>query len=105
MNQTLSARMIALAILACAFPIAAWADLSENTILQTGSALATVTLPSVSVGNIPATVYGAALASGSTGLYQVAIQVPSSLADGDWPLHATIGGTQSPTGTILSVYQ
>jgi uncharacterized protein (TIGR03437 family) len=39
MNQTLFARMIALAILACAVPHAAWADLSENTILQTGSAL------------------------------------------------------------------
>ncbi len=39
LNQTLSARIIALAILACASPIAAWADLSENTILLTGSAL------------------------------------------------------------------
>ena len=39
MNRTLTARIIPLAILACAFPIAIWADLSENTILQTGSAL------------------------------------------------------------------
>ena len=39
LNQTLSARIIALAILACAFPVAVRADLSENTILQTGSAL------------------------------------------------------------------
>ncbi len=39
MNQTLPARMVALAILACAIPIAVRADLSENTILQTGSAL------------------------------------------------------------------
>src|SRR5579863_10631910 len=39
MNQTLPARIIALAILACAFPFAVRADLSENTILQTGSAL------------------------------------------------------------------
>ncbi len=39
MNQTLSARIIVLAILACAFPIAVRGDLSENTILQTGSAL------------------------------------------------------------------
>ena len=39
MNQALPVRMIALAILACASPIAAWADLSENTILQTSSAL------------------------------------------------------------------
>jgi uncharacterized protein (TIGR03437 family) len=39
MTQTLSARIVGLAILACAFPIAVRADLSENTILQTGSAL------------------------------------------------------------------
>src|SRR5579872_374230 len=39
MNQTLPSRTIALAILACAFPIAVLADLSETTILQTSSAL------------------------------------------------------------------
>jgi len=39
MNQTLPVRIIALAIAACAFPIAIRADLSENTILLTGSAL------------------------------------------------------------------
>lgn len=65
----------------------------------------TATLPSISVGNIAATVYGAALASGAAGLYQIAIQVPGSLADGDWPIQATIGGVASPTGTILSVHQ
>jgi uncharacterized protein (TIGR03437 family) len=39
MNQTLAVRIIALAIVACASPIAVWADLSENTVLQTGSTL------------------------------------------------------------------
>lgn len=39
MNQILPARMFAVTILACALPIAVRADLSENTILQTGSAL------------------------------------------------------------------
>ncbi len=39
MNQILPARTVALAILACAIPIAVRADLSENTILQTGSTL------------------------------------------------------------------
>jgi uncharacterized protein (TIGR03437 family) len=39
MNQALPARITALAIVACAFPFAVRADLSENTILQTGSAL------------------------------------------------------------------
>jgi len=39
MNQTPAVRVIALTVVACATPIAVWADLSENTILQTGSAL------------------------------------------------------------------
>jgi uncharacterized protein (TIGR03437 family) len=73
--------------------------------VPSGQTYSTATLPSVSVGNIPATVYGAALASGSAGLYQIAIQVPGSLADGDWPIQATIGGVASPAGTILSVHQ
>jgi uncharacterized protein (TIGR03437 family) len=65
----------------------------------------TSTLPTVTIDNIPATVYGAALASGFAGLYQVAIQVPASLANGDWPIVASIGGVQSPAGAILSVQE
>jgi uncharacterized protein (TIGR03437 family) len=65
----------------------------------------TASVPTVTINNAPATVYGAALAPGSAGLYQIAIQVPSTLADGDWPIQATIGGVASPAGTILSVHQ
>ena len=64
----------------------------------------TASAPVVTVNSIPATVYGAALAPGSAGLYQIAIQVPSTLADGDWPIQATIGNIASPAGTILSVH-
>jgi uncharacterized protein (TIGR03437 family) len=60
-------------------------------------------LPAVMVNNIAATVYGAALAPGFAGLYQIAIQVPDSLADGDYAIQASIGGVPSPSGTILSV--
>ncbi len=63
----------------------------------------TGTLPVVTINNIPATVYGAALAPGYAGLYQVAIQVPGTLADGDWPVTATAGGVSSPSGMVLSV--
>ena len=66
---------------------------------------ATATLPSISIGNIPATVAGAALAPGSAGLYQIAITVPGSLTDGDWPIQASIGGVTSPSGAILTVHQ
>ena len=63
----------------------------------------TSALPTVTINNVAATVYGAALTAGYAGLYQVAIQVPTSLADGDWPLVATIGGVASPSGVVLSV--
>ena len=66
---------------------------------------ATATLPSINIGNIPATVDGAALASGSAGLYQIAVKVPGSLTDGDWPIQASIGGVQSTAGAILTVHQ
>jgi uncharacterized protein (TIGR03437 family) len=62
-------------------------------------------MPGITIDSLPATVYGAALAPGSAGLYQIAIQVPPSLADGDWPIQALIGGVLSPVGTILSVHQ
>jgi uncharacterized protein (TIGR03437 family) len=65
----------------------------------------TASAPTVTVNNFAATVYGAALAPGSAGLYQIAIQVPTTLGDGDWPIQASIGGVLSPTGTILSVHQ
>ena len=63
----------------------------------------TASAPTVTVGNTAAIVYGAALAPGSAGLYQIAIQVPNTLADGDWPIRASIGGALSPTGIVLSV--
>jgi uncharacterized protein (TIGR03437 family) len=60
-------------------------------------------MPAVTIDNIAATVYGAALAPGFAGLYQVAIQVPGSLADGDWPVVASTGGVQSSNPMVLSV--
>ena len=65
----------------------------------------TASAPTVTINNTPATVYGAALAPGSAGLYQIAIQVPGNIADGDWPIQATVGNIASPAGTILSVHQ
>jgi uncharacterized protein (TIGR03437 family) len=63
------------------------------------------TLPTITIGGMPATVYGAALASGFVGLYQVAIQVPGSLGDGDWPVVASVLGAQSANGMVLSVHK
>jgi uncharacterized protein (TIGR03437 family) len=65
----------------------------------------TTTRPAVTINDVSATVFGAALAPGFAGLYQVAIQVPASMADGDWPVVASIGGVQSPAGIVLSIHQ
>jgi uncharacterized protein (TIGR03437 family) len=63
----------------------------------------TTSTAGITINNVAATVYGAALAPGFAGLYQVAIQVPTSLGDGDWPVIASIGGSQSVAGAVLSV--
>ncbi len=57
----------------------------------------------VKIGTADAQVFGAALAPGFAGLYQIAIQVPASMADGDYALKATVSGVSSPDGVILSV--
>ncbi len=59
----------------------------------------------VKLGGADPLVYGCALSPGWAGLYQVAIQVPSSLPDGDYPLRVTVGGAASPDGVVLSVKQ
>ena len=58
----------------------------------------------VTVGGTNATVYGAALAPGFAGLYQVAIQIPASAPNGDLPVVATINGAQSPATTLITVH-
>ena len=73
--------------------------------VPTDATYSTNTMPTVTINNVPAIVYGAALASGYGGLYQVAIQVPSTLSNGDWPIVATTGGISSASGVVLSVKQ
>lgn len=71
----------------------------SNATYDTASAV------SITVGDMPATVYGAALAPGFAGLYQVAIQIPAGLANGDYPVVATINGVASPSTTLITVQQ
>jgi len=66
---------------------------------------ATTLLPSVTLNNQPVTVLGATLVAGSAALYQVTIQIPSSIGTGDLQLQVSVGGTTSPLGLILSVVQ
>jgi uncharacterized protein (TIGR03437 family) len=57
----------------------------------------------VTVGTASAQVFGAALAPGFAGLYQIAISIPASTPDGDIPIKASVGGVQSPDGVFLTV--
>lgn len=75
-----------------------------GSVVPSDQAYNTSTMPTVTINSISAKVYGAALAPGAAGLYQVAIQVPSTLPDGDWPIQVTIGGVHSPEGVLLTVH-
>ena len=57
----------------------------------------------IKLGTTDVQVFGAALSPGFAGLYQIVIQVPATLADGDYPIKATVSGASSPDGVILSV--
>jgi len=61
------------------------------------------TLPAVLVGGVQARVLGAARSAGFAGLYQIAIQVPPDLPDGDQTIVAEVQGVQSPAGVLLTV--
>ena len=52
------------------------------------------------IGGVPASVYATVLAPGFAGEYQVIVTVPPSLANGDYPVIATINGAQSPPLTL-----
>jgi uncharacterized protein (TIGR03437 family) len=60
----------------------------------------------VTVGGVNATVYGGTAVSspGFAGLYQIGVQIPASLANGDAVVRATIGGVQSPDKVLLTVH-
>jgi uncharacterized protein (TIGR03437 family) len=77
-------------------PVAAGIQVPSDTIHNTNPV-------TVKIGTADVTVFGAALAPTFAGLYQIAIQVPASMADGDYALKATVNGASSPDGVTLSV--
>lgn len=58
----------------------------------------------VKIGTTSAKVYGTALAPGFAALYQVGIQIPTSLSDGDYPVVATVNGQSSPATALITVH-
>ena len=69
----------------------------DGIVIPSNASYATTAMPTVQVNLVNATVYGAALAPGFAGLYQLAFQVPPSLPDGTYQVFATIG---SPANNI-----
>jgi uncharacterized protein (TIGR03437 family) len=60
-------------------------------------------LPTIQINQASATVYGAALAPGFAGFWQLAFQVPASTANGDTQVFGVISGkptTNVPTLTV-----
>jgi uncharacterized protein (TIGR03437 family) len=55
------------------------------------------------VGGVAATVLDAAPSDGTAGLYQVNIQLPSSVPIGPVSLQASINGQQTQVGALLFV--
>jgi uncharacterized protein (TIGR03437 family) len=61
--------------------------------------------PSVSLGTAltPDEIFYAGISPGSPGLYQLNIQVPANIADGDYPITLRLGSFSTPAGPYLSV--
>lgn len=54
----------------------------------------------VTIGGLPASVYATVLAPGFAGLFEVIVTVPATLANGDYPLVATVSGVSAATTTL-----
>jgi uncharacterized protein (TIGR03437 family) len=72
-------------------------------LVPAGQVDSAVTTPSVLIGGMPAQVVSASLTPGQAGLYQIAVQAPNGLADGDQPVVIQVNGVQSPAGAFITV--
>jgi uncharacterized protein (TIGR03437 family) len=77
---------------------------SGTLVPNNGTPYYVTAVPALTVNNLPMTYYATALAPNFAGLYQAVAQVPSTLANGDWPIIATVGGISSATGIVLTVH-
>ena len=57
----------------------------------------------VTIGGVTVPQVTAVLAPGAAAEYQLAVQIPASLADGDYPIVATVNGVSSPSTTLITV--
>ena len=71
--------------------------------IPSGTTYGTSNPVTVTVAGQAAVVYGAALTPDAAGLYQVAIQVPLYLPDGDYPVVATVYNNSQSPAALLTV--
>jgi len=62
-----------------------------------------VTMPQVSVGGVPVTVIGASLTPDSAGLYQVTVQLPSTVPTGAVAVEASAAGVTTQSSALLFI--
>jgi uncharacterized protein (TIGR03437 family) len=80
-----------------------------NPAIAPGAASATVApttnAPSVQLGSYTLSGAGiyAGISPGTAGLYQLNIQIPAGLADGDYPLVLNLGSFSTPPGAFLTI--
>ncbi|HEX3747728.1 MAG TPA: FG-GAP-like repeat-containing protein [Bryobacteraceae bacterium] len=60
-------------------------------------------LPTVTIGGAPVTVLSAVISPGSAGLYQIAIQLPSTVPTGVVTIQASLAGATSPANVLTFV--
>jgi uncharacterized protein (TIGR03437 family) len=72
--------------------------------LTPATPLYVATPPIITIGGVQATLLSqAVLSPGFAGLYQIAIQIPTSLSDGDQPVELQSGSVMSPSGVFTTV--
>ena len=62
--------------------------------------------PAVTLGTAtldPSAVFYAGVSPGTAGLYQLNIQIPSPIADGNYPLVLSLGSFTTPVGGFIAV--
>ena len=78
---------------------------ATNPAVPAGTAVsgapAVVTAPTVKVGGVAVQVIGTVLTAGSAGLYQVTIQLPSTVPTGAVPVQASAGSVPTQSGVLL----
>ena len=82
---------------------ATFPPIPDGTVTPSGETFNLLHPPMVTIAGVGAQVVGTALAPGFAGLYQIAIQIPNGIANGDQPIVVQSGSVSSPSGVFLTI--